>query len=72
MRINVKAKPHSHEEKVEKIDEGHFLVAVKELPEDGKANAAIEKALAGYLGIAKSRVHIVSGHSSKQKIVEII
>lgn len=72
MRINVKAKPHSHEEKVEKIDDGNFIVCVKEPPVDGKANTTIEKALANYFDIAKSRVHIVSGHSSKQKIVEIL
>lgn len=72
MRINVKAKPHAHEEKVLKIDQDTFVVAVKEPPVDGKANAAIEKALANYFNIVKSRVHVVSGHSVKQKIVEIL
>lgn len=72
MRINVKAKLHAHEEKVLKIDQDTFVVAVKEPPVDGKANAAIEKALANYFDVSKSRVHIVSGHSAKQKIVEII
>lgn len=72
MRISVLAKPRAHEQKVLKIDEGRFVVSVAEPPEKGKANAAIEEALADYLGIAKSRVHIVSGHSSKQKIVEVL
>lgn len=72
MRIKVKAKPQAHEEKVEKIDQDTFVVAVKELPVEGKANAAIEKALANYFDVSKSRVHIISGHASKQKIVEIL
>lgn len=71
MRIKVKAKPQAHEEKVLKIDQDIFVVAVKEPPVYGKANAAIEKALANYFDVSKSRVHVVSGHSSKQKIVEI-
>ncbi len=72
MRINVKAKPRRHEEHVQKIDEENFVVSVKEPPDKGKANAAIEAALAGYFAVSKSRVHVVSGHSSKQKIVEIL
>lgn len=72
MRISVKAKPYAHEEKVEKIDQNTFVVAVKEPPVDGKANSAIENALANYFDVSKSRIHIVSGHSSKQKIVEIL
>lgn len=72
MRINVKIKPHSYKESVEKIDDVNFNVAVREPPERGKANAAIEKALANYFKIAKSRVHVVSGHSSRNKMLEIL
>lgn len=72
MRINVKAKPGAHEEKVLKIDEGNFVVSVREVAEKGKANSAIEEALADYFNISKSRVHVVSGHSSRQKIVEVL
>lgn len=72
MRINIKAKPRSREERVEKVDQNIFVVTIKEPPVDGKANAAIEKALANYFAIAKNRVHIISGHSSRQKIVEIL
>lgn len=72
MRINVKAKPGAHEEKVTKVDDGNFIVSVREAPEKGKANAAIEEALADYFNISKSRVHVVSGHSSRQKIVEVL
>jgi len=72
MRINIKAKPNSREEKVEKIDENNFVVYVKEKPEKGKANQAIRNALAVYFKVASARVKIVSGYSSRHKIAEII
>lgn len=71
MKIFVQAKPNAGEEKVEKIDETRFVVAVKEPPVQGRANAAIQKALAEYFKIAPSRVRLVSGYSSKQKVFEI-
>ena len=72
MKISVKAKPSSREEKVEKIDETNFVVSVKEPPEKGKANDAIRNALAVYFKTGSSRVKIVSGYSSRNKIIEIL
>ena len=72
MKINVKAKPSAREEKVEKIDENNFVVSVTEPPEKGKANNAIKNALAIYFKTGSSRVKIVSGYSSRNKIIEIL
>lgn len=72
MKIFVKAKPNSKEEKVEKIDDSNYIVSVKEPPVKGKANEAIKNALAIYFKLASSRVKIVSGYSSRNKIIEII
>ena len=72
MKINIKAKPSSREEKVEKIDETNYVVSVKEPPEKGKANNAIRNALAMYFKIASVRVKIISGYSSRNKIIEIL
>jgi uncharacterized protein (TIGR00251 family) len=44
-------------------------VRVSAAPEDGKANAAVIKTLARSLGIPKSAIEIVRGHSSRQKVV---
>ncbi len=62
----------SYEEKVEKIDESHFLVCVKEPPQNGLANKAIVRAVANYFKVAQSRVVVKKGFTSKQKIIEII
>ena len=72
MRIFVKAKPSSKEEKIEKLDESHYVVSVKEPPIKGKANEAIRNALAVYFKTSSSRVKIISGYSSRNKIIEII
>ena len=71
MRISVKAKPNSHEEKVEQIAEGEFVVSVKEPPVKGLANDAIIRALAEYFKVSKFQVRITSGWTSRQKIIEI-
>ena len=71
MKIFVQAKPGAEEEKVEKIDESNFRIWVKEPPVQGKANAAIIKALAGYFGVSQSQVRIISGHTSRSKIIAI-
>jgi uncharacterized protein YggU (UPF0235/DUF167 family) len=72
MKIFVKAKPSSREEKVEKIDEQNYVVSVKEPPIKGKANEAIRNALAVYFRRGSSQIKIISGFSSRNKIVEII
>lgn len=72
MKIFVKAKPNSREEKIEKIDELNYVVSVKELPIKGKANEAIRNALAIYFKTGSSCVKIISGHTLRNKIIEIL
>ena len=71
MRIFVKAKPGAREETVEKIDDTHFIIAVREPPENGLANLVIRKALADQLGISAARVSQLSGFSSRQKVFKV-
>jgi len=72
MKIFIKANPSAREERIEKIDENHYSVWVKEPPVKGKANQAVIKALAEYFKVASQRVKIVSGYTSRQKTMEII
>jgi len=71
MKIFVKAKVNAKEEIIKRIDETHFIVAVKEPPIKGKANRAILKALANYFHLSKNQVQIVSGFTSREKIIRI-
>ena len=83
MKISIKVKTRARENSVEKIDphtskagEGagleNFVVKVKELPIEGRANEAVIKTLAEYFGVASWRVKIIGGLTSKNKIVEIV
>lgn len=72
MKFFVTAKPMAKEERVEKIDSEHFVVSVKEPPIQGRANQAILKALARFLDVAPSRLRILSGYTSRQKVIEIL
>ena len=71
MKITVRVKPGSKQERVEKIDACNYLVWVRQKPQDGEANQALTEALAEYFGIAKSRVVLWRGQTSKEKIFEI-
>ena len=68
IKIFVTAKPSAKENRVEKIDETHFKVWVKAPPDEGRANQAVLKTLAGFLDVPKSSLELLSGHKSKQKI----
>ncbi len=71
MKIFVKAKPNSKEESIKKPSETNFAICVEKPPVKGRANAAIMVALARHFGVPLSSVKIISGHASRQKIVEI-
>ena len=71
MKFFIKAKPGAKAENIIKKSETNFVISVKEPPARGKANRAIIRALARYLGLSPSKLTIVSGSSSKQKVIEI-
>jgi len=71
MKIIAKIKPASKKELVEKIDEHNYLVWVKAPPRDGKANAAVIKALADYFNTSPVLIEIISGHMTRTKIIKI-
>lgn len=48
-----------------------IVVGVKAKPVGGKANAEVVKKIAGYFNVPVSRVTIISGHTSRRKVVEI-
>jgi uncharacterized protein (TIGR00251 family) len=68
MIINVKVKPNSREQVVEKKD-SEYTVKLKSVPEDGKANIELLKLLKKYFG---REVKIKSGFTSRKKRVEVL
>lgn len=56
---------------MKKLDDGTYEVAVSEPSVGGRANAAIREAVAEHFGIPYLKVKIVSGWTSRQKVLEI-
>lgn len=81
MKIYVKAKAGAKEDKItppplkllktEDDVQEYFVVSVKELPRQGKANKAIKKLLAEYFNTPLSQVILLKGETSKIKVFEI-
>ncbi|OHB17859.1 MAG: hypothetical protein A2913_01115 [Parcubacteria group bacterium RIFCSPLOWO2_01_FULL_40_65] len=72
MKITVKVKPLAREANVKKIGESSYEVAMKEPLAGGRANAAVREAIANHFGISYIKVRIISGWTSRQKILEIL
>ncbi len=69
--MSVKTHPKSKKIEVLEKDVAHYEVWVREAPDKGKANQALIKALSEHLGVPPSRLTISSGHTSRNKIIEI-
>ena len=56
-----------------KLEEGGVLRAyVTTVPEGGKANAAVVKLLSKALGVPKSRLALLRGHSARDKLFRVL
>lgn len=71
MRISIKAKPAAKVDEVEKLTDDSYVVSVKEPPVQGRANQAIIRLVADYFSIPVNSVRIVTGWTSRNKVVEI-
>lgn len=72
MLINVKVTPKSKLNQATQIDDTHFVVHTTAAPDKDKANEAVIRLLSTHLKIPKSRLAIIKGETSRQKIIEIL
>ncbi len=58
---------------VKRLSDGRSVIAarVRAVPEDGKANAALEALIAAAAGVPKSSVRVVSGATARLKTVRL-
>jgi uncharacterized protein YggU (UPF0235/DUF167 family) len=70
LRLSIEAKPGKKTPSIT-VREGVIVVAVREQATDGRANAAIERAIAAWLGLSVRSVSIVRGATSRKKSVEV-
>lgn len=72
MRLFLKVRPGSGKDYVEKIDDTHYTVWVREAPERGQANKGVIRLLAKYLDKPRELITIKSGRTSFNKVIEIL
>ena len=69
--ISVRVTPKASRNRIAREEDGAIRVYVTVAPEGGKANAAVQKLLAKALGVAKSRLVLVRGHTARDKVFRI-
>ena len=67
----IRVQPKSSRDQVVGFREGVLQLRVTAPPDKGRANAAVVSLLAQALGVAKSRVRIVRGQTSRDKVVTV-
>ena len=72
MRLTIRLTPNaSRDEVAGRTDDGAFRVKVQSPPVEGAANRRLIRFLAERLEVSKSHIRIVSGDTSRKKVLEI-
>lgn len=71
VRLTVKVQPRSNRNQVVGVEGDALKVKIAAPPVDGEANRALLAFLAEKLGVAKSRLRILSGESGRRKVIFI-
>lgn len=69
-RLAVRVTPGARVETIA-VEDGRVIVKVRAKPEDGKATAAVSDLLAQALGVAASKVELLRGATSREKLFRI-
>jgi uncharacterized protein (TIGR00251 family) len=67
----VRIQPRASKNEIIPMEGGAFKIRLTAPPVDGAANEALVKFLSDFLGIAKSRIEIISGETSREKRIRI-
>lgn len=68
--LNLRISPGARESSVEGVyGENALRLKIAAPPVDGRANSEVEEFLSGILGVRRSRVSILRGASSRDKVV---
>lgn len=71
VHVKVKALPNAGASAVVGVRNGELVVRLGAQPERGKANRELIDLLAGLLGVSRSSLRVVSGETSRHKVVAI-
>ena len=71
-RFQVRVIPRASNSEVIEMSPGILKARLTAPPVEGAANEALVRLLAEHFGVRRSRVRIVTGHSARMKLVEIV
>lgn len=69
--IDILVQPRASRAKIGPMHDGRIKVAVTSPPVDGEANAAVIELFAKQLRIARGKIEVVSGQTSRRKTLRI-
>ena len=72
VRVRLRVQPRASRTELAGIHGDALRVRLTAPPVDGAANAALVRFLAERLGVARAAVRLVSGESSRSKVVEVV
>ena len=72
MQIKVRVTANARKVVVSRLGESEFEIKVDAIASEGKANKRLIEILSEYFGVSKSRVRILKGLKSREKIIEVI
>ncbi|PKB63939.1 MAG: hypothetical protein BZY80_04620 [SAR202 cluster bacterium Io17-Chloro-G2] len=69
--IRVRVQPKASGNQILGFREDILRLRVTAPPEDGAANAAVVRLLAQTLGVSRSKLEVVRGHASRDKVIRV-
>jgi uncharacterized protein len=70
-QIDVRLTPRAAREQIAPAEGGGYVVRVTAPPVDGRANEALRRLVARRAGVATSRVKLVRGEKSREKVLRV-
>ncbi|MEM0313973.1 MAG: DUF167 domain-containing protein [Candidatus Bathyarchaeia archaeon] len=55
-----------------KVEGDKIVIGIKSRPEKGKANLELIRKLAKHFNVPASQIKIITGHTARRKIVEVL
>jgi len=71
MKINVRVIPRAKKPEIIEIEDGSLKVRLNSPAHEGRANKELISVLSKHYKISKSKIKIISGEKSRNKIIEM-
>ncbi|QQR82741.1 DUF167 domain-containing protein [Candidatus Campbellbacteria bacterium] len=70
--LKIKVTPQASKESLVDMGDGRFVVSVREKAQDNKATARSLTMVALHVGVPVSKLRVLRGHHTRNKVVEVL